>query len=29
MRTEIDCLIRDGELRITGTERQFALLTLG
>jgi Xaa-Pro aminopeptidase len=29
MRTEIDCLIHDGELRVTGTGRQFALLTLG
>lgn len=29
MRTEIDCLIHDGELSISGTGRQFALLTLG
>ena len=28
MRTEIDCLIHDGELQVTGTGRQFALLTL-
>jgi hypothetical protein len=27
MRTEIDCLIHDGKLRITGTGRQFAMLT--
>ena len=29
MRTEIDCIIHDGQLRITGAGRQFALLTLG
>lgn len=29
MRTEIDCVIHDGELLVTGTGRQFALLTLG
>jgi Xaa-Pro aminopeptidase len=29
MRTEIDCLIHDGRLIITGTGRQYALLTLG
>jgi hypothetical protein len=29
LRTEIDCLIHDGELRITGTGRQFTLLTQG
>jgi Xaa-Pro aminopeptidase len=29
MRTEIDCLIHGGELSITGTGRQLALLTLG
>jgi Xaa-Pro aminopeptidase len=29
MRTEIDCLIHDGELSISGTGRQLALLTLG
>ena len=29
MRTEIDCIIHDGQLRITGADRQFALLALG
>jgi Xaa-Pro aminopeptidase len=29
MRTEIDCLIHDGQLSVTGTGRQTALLTLG
>ena len=29
MRTEIDCIIHDGSLLITGTGRQSALLTLG
>jgi Xaa-Pro dipeptidase len=29
MRTEIDCLIHDGALHVTGTGRQLALLTLG
>jgi Xaa-Pro aminopeptidase len=28
MRTEIDCIIHGGELRITGTGRQFSLLTV-
>ena len=29
MRTEIDCIIHDGRLCVTGTGRQFALLTRG
>jgi hypothetical protein len=29
MRTEIDCLIHDGQLSVTGTGRQTALLMLG
>ncbi len=29
MRTEIDCIIHEGRLLITGTGRQFSLLVLG
>jgi Xaa-Pro dipeptidase len=29
MRTEIDCIIHDGVLRVTGSTRQASLLTLG